>query len=78
MLLPFFDSFNGVRYWRWGGRRDAVQTEKAASVEKSLGNALSPQRPVHAVLGSFYHQLTFQFADVLVDIIVLPLRSFEW
>jgi len=44
---------NGLRYWRWGGRRNAVQTEKTNSVENCLKMRQNPQRPVHAVLGVF-------------------------
>jgi hypothetical protein len=41
---------NGVRYLRWGGRRNAVRTEKAEA-KKLPKNAQTPQRQVHAVLG---------------------------
>jgi hypothetical protein len=45
---------NGLRYWRWGGRRNAVQTDKATSVEKCLKMPQNPQRPVHALLGGLF------------------------
>jgi len=41
-----------LRYPRWGGRRNAVQTEKTNSVEKCLKMAPNPQRRVHALLGA--------------------------
>jgi hypothetical protein len=44
---------NGLRYPRWGGRRNAVQTEKTNSVEKCLKMAPNPQRRVHALLEGF-------------------------
>ena len=62
---PFRRMANGLRYWRWGGRREAVQTEKATSVEKCLGNALSPQRPVHALFGNQMATLNYEWNDPL-------------
>ena len=44
---------NGLRYRRWGGRRNAVQTEKTNSVENCLKMAQNPQRRVHALLEGF-------------------------
>ncbi len=43
---------NGLRYLRWGGRRDAVRVEKAEA-KKTPETAQTPQRQVHAVLGVF-------------------------
>jgi hypothetical protein len=45
---------NGLRYPRWGGRRNAVQTEKTNSVEKCLRFRQTPQRRVHALLGGIF------------------------
>jgi len=42
---------NGLRYPRWGGRRDAVRLEKGWGVEKGLESRQNPQRRVHALLG---------------------------
>ena len=42
---------NGLRYPRWGGRRDAVRLGKCLGVEKGLESRQTPQRRVHAVLG---------------------------
>jgi hypothetical protein len=41
---------NGLRYPRWGGRRNAVRLEKGRGVEKGLEMPPSPQRRVHALL----------------------------
>jgi len=41
---------NGLRYPRWGGRRDAVRLEKCWGVEKGLKMPPNPQRRVHALL----------------------------
>jgi hypothetical protein len=38
LLKDFFDSFNGLRYPRWGGRRNAVRLENAEA-RKMLENA---------------------------------------
>jgi len=43
---------NGLRYPRWGGRRDAVRLEKCSGVEKGLESRQNPQRRVHALLGA--------------------------
>ena len=43
---------NGLRYPRWGGRRDAVRLEKCWGVEKCLESRQTPQRRVHALLGN--------------------------
>jgi len=43
---------NGLRYPRWGGRRDAVQLEKCWGVEKGLESRQNPQRRVHALLAN--------------------------
>ena len=43
---------NGLRYPRWGGRRDAVRLGKCWSVEKCLESRQNPQRRVHALLGA--------------------------
>ena len=43
---------NGLRYLRWGGRRDAVRLEKCWGVENCLESRQNPQRRVHALLGS--------------------------
>ena len=43
---------NGLRYPRWGGRRDAVRLGKCWGVEKGLESRQTPQRRVHALLGS--------------------------
>ena len=53
LILVFSEAPNGLRYPRWGGRRDAVQTEKTNSVEKCLKMAPNPQRRVHALLEGF-------------------------
>jgi len=45
---------NGLRYPRWGGRRDAVRLEKCWGVEKCLESRQTPQRRVHALLGNLY------------------------
>ena len=50
LLLLFALPSNGLRYRRWGGRRNAVQTEKTNSVENCLKMAQNPQRRVHALL----------------------------
>jgi hypothetical protein len=51
---------NGLRYPRWGGRRNAVQTEKTTSVEKCLELRQNPQRRVHALLeGVLCNSLSF-------------------
>jgi len=42
---------NGLRYPRWGGRRDAVRLEKGWGVGKGLKMPPNPQRRVHALLG---------------------------
>ena len=42
---------NGLRYPRWGGRRDAVRLGKCRGVEKGLESRQNPQRRVHALLG---------------------------
>jgi len=44
---------NGLRYPRWGGRRNAVRLEKCSGVEKGLESRQNPQRRVHALLGAF-------------------------
>ena len=44
---------NGLRYPRWGGRRDAVRLEKGWGVEKGLESRQNPQRRVHALLAGF-------------------------
>ncbi len=41
---------NDLHYRRWGGRRTAVRFEKVEA-EKTLENAQTPQRRVHALLG---------------------------
>jgi len=60
--------------WAWilSGSRENSKPEKCLKTRQN------PRRPVHAVLGGFYHQKTSPFADVSLDIIVSPLRSFEW
>jgi hypothetical protein len=45
---------NGLRYPRWGGRRDAVRLGKCSGVEKGLKSRQNPQRRVHALLGGFW------------------------
>ena len=37
-----FDSFNGLRYPRWGGRRNAVRLEKCRGVENCLESRQNP------------------------------------
>jgi hypothetical protein len=44
---------NGLRYPRWGGRRDAVRLEKCSGVGNCLKMPQNPQRRVHALLGAF-------------------------
>ncbi len=61
----------------WAGV-DSVREQKKLEARKCLKTRQNPQRPVHAVLGSFYHQLSFPFANVSLVIIVSLLRSFEW
>jgi len=51
---------NGLRYPRWGGRRNAVRLGKCRGVEKGLKMPPNPQRRVHALL-----------AGVLVDTLLL-------
>ncbi len=41
---------NGLRYLRWGGRRNAVRTETAGA-KKLPEKRADSQRQVHAVLG---------------------------
>jgi hypothetical protein len=53
LLLVFALPSNGLRYLRWGGGGEAVQTEKTNSVEKCLKMAPNPQRRVHALLEGF-------------------------
>jgi len=43
---------NGLRYLRWGGDGGTPSTEKKAEAEKTLENAQTPQRRVHALLGA--------------------------
>ena len=45
---------NGLRYPRWGGRRDAVRLGKCWGVEKGLESRQNPQRRVHALLARFW------------------------
>ena len=45
---------NGLRYPRWGGRRDAVRLGKCSGVEKCLESRQNPQRRVHALLGGLF------------------------
>jgi len=53
VLLLLFDlPANGLRYPRWGGRRNAVRLEKCWGVEKCLESRQNPQRRVHALLGA--------------------------
>jgi len=42
---------NGLRYPRWGGRRDAIRLGKCSGVEKGLESRQNPQRRVHALFG---------------------------
>jgi len=54
IVSPFFDFAkppNGLRYLRWGGDGEAVQSEKGYGVENCLKCAQNPQRQVHALLG---------------------------
>jgi hypothetical protein len=48
-----FILINGMRYPRWGGRRNAVRLEKCSGVEKGLKSRQTPQRRVHALLAGF-------------------------
>jgi hypothetical protein len=41
---------NGLRYPRWGGRRDAVRLGKCWGEENCLESRQTPQRRVHALL----------------------------
>ena len=45
---------NGLRYLRWGGRRNAVRLGKCWGVEKCLESHQNPQRRVHALLARFW------------------------
>jgi len=35
LLSHFFDSFNGWRYWRWGGQENSVRAEKGYGVKNA-------------------------------------------
>jgi len=52
---------NGLRYWRWGGRRNAVQTEKTNSVEKCL--KMAPESPASSArfVGTLFDCKTTKF-----------------
>ena len=52
---------NGLRYPRWGGRRNAVRLGKCWGVEKSLESRQNPQRRVHALLGVFLPECNIIF-----------------
>ena len=45
---------NGLRYPRWGGRRDAIRLGICWGVEKCLESRQNPQRRVHALLGGVW------------------------
>jgi len=50
LIFVLREAPNGLRYLRWGGRRNAVRTEKCSGVGKCLKMAQNPQRQVHALL----------------------------
>ena len=52
LTLILAERANGLRYPRWGGRRDAVRLGKCWGVEKCLESRQNPQRRVHALLGA--------------------------
>jgi len=53
LIFCLSEAANGLRYPRWGGRRNAVRLEKCRGVEKGLESRQTPQRRVHALLGVF-------------------------
>ena len=58
---------NGLRYPRWGGRRDAVRLGKGRGVEKGLESRQTPQRRVHALLGTVELEDSLAIKSVLTN-----------
>jgi len=69
---------NGERYPLVGGLRLAVETEKSPKPGKSSKNAPRTHLSSARFVGQFLSSINFPFANVSLDIIVSPLRSFEW
>jgi len=60
---------NGLRYPRWGGRRNAVRLEKCLGVENCLESRQNPQRRVHALLACFCYGISIPKREKIACII---------